>query len=93
MKFRTIDLDFIAPTLKSVNFAGAPMDPVLRKKDLAKGSILTLTFSETVQAGLGNIIIADCSPGAMKAPKGPNGQWEGILVSQRPVRGVPEKRT
>eukprot|EP00928_Gymnodinium_smaydae_P082863 TRINITY_DN6613_c1_g1_i3.p1 TRINITY_DN6613_c1_g1~~TRINITY_DN6613_c1_g1_i3.p1 ORF type:complete len:3740 (+),score=726.59 TRINITY_DN6613_c1_g1_i3:1432-12651(+) len=72
LHFHTIDVDYQAPTLAGVqgmSFAerrrllAMPSDPRTGAVDVAKGTLVALTFSETVQAGSGGVAIMDCSAG------------------------------
>jgi len=70
LTFTTIDIDYMPPTLAAVDVTAtyatvssaksvawaAPYDPINGATNVAKGSIITMTFSETIQAGTGNIM-------------------------------------
>merc|ERR1719160_1740091 len=65
LEFTTIDLDYMAPTMTSVGgtsyayrrLYSTPYDPKNAAVDVAKGTVVTMTFSETVQAGTGTLSI------------------------------------
>merc|ERR1719191_341746 len=66
-EFTTMDLDYTAPTLAAGGVAGfssrrlataTPFDPPDGAANVAKGTLIALTFSETVQAGEGSLLIA-----------------------------------
>jgi methionine-rich copper-binding protein CopC len=65
LEFTTIDLDYMAPTMTSVGGTSyavrrlykTPYDPANAAANVAKGTVVTMTFSETVQAGTGTLSI------------------------------------
>jgi hypothetical protein len=64
LEFTTIDLDYNPPMLAAAtgkSFArrleASPFDPTNGAATVAKGTLIALTFSETVQAGDGNIVL------------------------------------
>ena len=67
LEFTTIDLDYMAPTMTSVGgtsyavrrLYSTPYDPKNAAKDVAKGTVVTMSFSETVQAGTGTLSIGN----------------------------------
>merc|ERR1719160_487795 len=65
LEFTTIDLDYMAPTMTSVGgtsyayrrLYSSPYDPKNAAVNVAKGTVVTMSFSETVQAGTGTLSI------------------------------------
>merc|ERR1719159_1331250 len=65
LEFTTIDLDYMAPTMTSVGgtsyavrrLYSTPYDPKNAAANVAKGTVVTMSFSETVQAGTGTLSI------------------------------------
>jgi hypothetical protein len=53
--FTTTDVDYTAPYLLEANWASSAVVP--------KAALITLVFSEVVQMGVGNVGLADCTPG------------------------------
>jgi len=56
-RFKTNELDHTPPVL----IKSYPQDG---EKGVERSAVLVLTFSETIQAGSGHVIVSDCSPGA-----------------------------
>lgn len=56
LSFTTIDLDLTPPYLTGT-------DPANGAQGVSPGRVLTLSFSETVQANAGSFLVLDCSPG------------------------------
>jgi hypothetical protein len=71
LTFTTVDLDYMPPTLAALDAASTyatvssassvayakPYDPTNGAVDVAKGTFITMTFSETIQAGTGNVLL------------------------------------
>merc|ERR1719443_1342189 len=65
LEFTTIDLDYMAPTMTSVGgtsyavrrLHSTPYDPKNAAANVGKGTVVTMSFSETVQAGTGTLSI------------------------------------
>ncbi|CAE8650968.1 unnamed protein product, partial [Polarella glacialis] len=73
LSFRTISLDFKNPTLLPTSVANVslknnnnnvtPFDPPDGSVGVAPSQVLAITFSESVQAGTGQLLIQDCTGG------------------------------
>jgi hypothetical protein len=68
LSFTTIDLDYTPPALAASSGTSyarrlktTPVDPTNGKANVAKGTLLSLTFSETVQAGAGSLAVKKCT--------------------------------
>ena len=68
LAFTTIDLDLSSPSVASAGgtsyarrLKSTPFDPYNGQTNTAKGTVVALTFTETVQAGSGDMVVYRCN--------------------------------
>merc|ERR1719454_1040543 len=61
--FQTIDTDLIPPVFHGISTGAPPFAHSAGVSDFSREAVLSLSFSETVQAGAGSLVVDDCFPG------------------------------